>query len=78
MSKIQQHPILFILTVGIFSVVMLFLFYTNIILFFFIFLAVIGWNIGLRFRKRREIIPQPDDQLQKYIAQIDDMMRERE
>ncbi len=77
MSKKQEHPILFIFAVGIFSVIMLFLFYTNIIVFFFIFLAVIGWNIGLRFRKRQEIAPQPDDELQKRIALIDDMMRER-
>lgn len=77
MSKKQEHPILFILAVGIFSVIMLFLFYVNIIVFFFIFLAVIGWNIGLRFRKKREIAPQPDDEFQKYITQIDDMIRER-
>lgn len=77
MSKRQEHPVLFVLAVGISSVIMLFLFYTNIFIFFFVFLAVIGWNIGLRFRKRREIFPQPDDDLQKYIAQIDDMMRER-
>jgi len=78
MSKRQEHPVLFILTVGIFSLIMLFLFYTNIILFFFILMAVIGWNLGLRLRKRQEIIsPQPDDELQKYIAQIDEMMKER-
>lgn len=77
MSKRQEHPILFILVVGIFCIIMLFLFYTNIIVFFFIFMAVIGWNIGLRFRKKQEIAPQPADEFQKYISQIDDMMRER-
>ncbi len=77
MSKKQEHPLLFILAVGISSVIMLYLFYTNIFVFFFIFLAVIGWNIGLRFRKRREIAIQPEEDLQKYIAQIDDMMKER-
>lgn len=77
MSKKQEHPLLFILAVGISSVIMLYLFYTNIFVFFFIFLAVIGWNIGLRFRKKQEIAPQPADEFQKYISQIDDMMRER-
>lgn len=77
MSKRREHPMLFILTVGIFSLIMLFLFYTNIFLFFFILMAVIGWNLGIWFRKRKEITPQPDDELQKYITQIDEMMRER-
>ncbi|UCG03213.1 MAG: hypothetical protein JSW11_04325 [Candidatus Heimdallarchaeota archaeon] len=77
MSKKQEHPILFILAVGIFSVILLFLFYTNIIIFFFVLMAVLGWNIGLRFRKRQEIAPQPSDDLQKYITQIDEMMKER-
>ena len=77
MSKKQEHPILFILAVGIFSVIMLFLFYTNIIIFFFIFMAVLGWNIGLRYRKKQDISPEPENEFQKYIAQIDEMMRER-
>jgi hypothetical protein len=77
MSKKQEHPLLFILTVGIFAVLMLFLFYFNIILFFFVLMAVIGWNLGLRFRRKQEIAPQIDNDLQKYISQIDEMMRER-
>ncbi|MFX1508231.1 MAG: hypothetical protein ACFFDC_19260 [Promethearchaeota archaeon] len=77
MSKKQEHPLLFILTAGIFTVLMLFLFYFNIVLFFFVLMAVIGWNLGLRFRRKQEIAPQANDELQKYITQIDEMMRER-
>ncbi|MFX0206759.1 MAG: hypothetical protein ACFFDT_12300 [Candidatus Hodarchaeota archaeon] len=77
MSKKQEHPLLFILAVGIFTVLMLFLFYFNIVLFFFVLMAVIGWNLGLRFRRKQEIAPQANDELQKYITQIDEMMRER-
>lgn len=77
MSKKQEHPLLFILAVGIFAVLMLFLFYFNIVLFFFVLMAVIGWNLGLRFRRKQEIAPQVDNELQKYITQIDEMMRER-
>jgi membrane protein implicated in regulation of membrane protease activity len=77
MSKKQEHPLLFILAVIMSSVIMLILLYTNIFIFFFVFLAVIGWNIGTKFRKRKETTIQPENELQKYITQIDNMMKER-
>ncbi|MFX0015653.1 MAG: hypothetical protein ACFFB2_12025 [Promethearchaeota archaeon] len=77
MSKKQEHPLLFIITVALSSVIMLILFYTNIIIFFFVFLAVLGWNIGRRIQRRKATVIHPDDELQKYITQIDNMMKER-
>ncbi|MFX0184885.1 MAG: hypothetical protein ACFE95_17525 [Candidatus Hodarchaeota archaeon] len=77
MSKKQEHPLLFILAVIISSVVMLILLSIDIYIFFFIFIVVIGWNIGIRFRKRKETTVQSDNELQKYITQIDNMMKER-
>jgi len=77
MSKKQEHPLLFILAVIISSVIMLILLYTNIIIFFFVFMAVIGWNIGTKIKKRKVTTIQPENELQKYITQIDNMMKER-
>lgn len=40
-------------------------------------MAVFGWNIGTKIRKRKETTIQPDSELQIYITQVDNMRKER-
>jgi ABC-type transport system involved in cytochrome bd biosynthesis fused ATPase/permease subunit len=73
----QQHPLIFALVVGITTIILFVILRTNVVIFFFILMAAIGWNSGNRIRKSQSVNHQLNDGFQDHITKIDNMMKKR-